>query len=258
MAARPPAVNPVDFKPLGLTPIAFMVATFVLLAVVLLGGVVLRMARERSAVSNIGGEVVGVVGRPGSGKTYWCVRLAYSRLKAGANVATNFTMTLPPELAARWQPFTGWEDLMDLHDCVVIIDEAHLMAPSHKSWSLPDEARWKLSQCRRFGLDVYWVSQHESRVNIALRQLTNYVWMCNSFRHGKSFRARCYEPEKLGKEGKHLEIRRYKFDPEIGKLFDSWQILTGSTVMGADENQAKMRQLATEHNARRAGRGGGS
>ena len=42
------------------------------------------------------GKVVGIVGRMGSGKSYFAVRMAYKRMMAGANVRTNFTMKLDP------------------------------------------------------------------------------------------------------------------------------------------------------------------
>lgn len=244
----------IEFRPFGLSPLVCMAGCFVLLVVVLvMRGVLVRASEKKSPVT--AGLVIGVVGRPGSGKTYFAARTAYERLEAGARVVTNFSMTLPPEWEGRWQQWSGWDDVGRLQDCVVVLDEAHLIAPSTQGFALPDVARWWLSQVRRFGCEMIWISQNEMRVSKTLRDLTNYIWVANSYRHGKSFKLRLYEPEKLGKPDQHLELRRYRFDPKIGRIFDSWEILGGTETRDAAAG-ARIRQLADERNAhRRTGTG---
>lgn len=191
-------------------------------------GLVIVVADHRTASKQgdrTSGKVVGVVGRMGSGKSYFAVRMAYTRIKAGATVVTNFTMNLPPELADRWRRFDGWESMLDLEDCVVIIDEAHLWAPSSEHRNFPMIARWKMAQARKFGLDVYWISQHEDRVNRTLRDLTNMIYVCQSYFDGKYFSAKGYEPEKLRRKDQHIDRRGYRFDLAIASLYDTLEIL---------------------------------
>jgi len=171
------------------------------------------------------GKVVGIVGRMGSGKSYFAVRMAWTRIQAGATVVTNFSMNLPPELQHRWIRFDGWESMLHLEDCVVIIDEAHLWAPSSEHRNFPMIARWKMAQARKFGLDVYWISQHEDRVNRTLRDLTNMIYVCNSFFGGKYFSAKGYEPEKLRRKDQHIDRRGYRFDLAVAELYDTLEIL---------------------------------
>lgn len=230
----------------------------VVVVIVVVGGLavllgVLGARRERRVAATGGsGKVVGIVGRMGSGKSYMAVRMAYRRLQAGANVCTNFSMRLPDELAARWTQFRGWEDFAVLEDAVVIIDEAQLYAPSNKTLVFPNVARWKLAQARKFGLDVYWISQHEARVNTIIRDLTHMVYVCRAYAGGKFFVAYGYEPEDLRKEGKHIDRQSYRFDLAVGQMYDTLQILDADDhLVVKDASMAAAQELGRAYNERR-------
>lgn len=215
------------------------------LAVVLLD----HRAAQRSG-DRTSGRVIGVVGRMGSGKSYFAVRMAHNRMRAGAQVVTNFSMTLPAELAGKWRQFNGWEQFAELEDCVVIIDEAHLYAPSSQHLHFPMIARFKLAQARKFGLDVYWISQHEDRVNRTLRDLTNMIYVCRSFFDGKYFSANGYEPEKLRRKDEHIDRRGYRFDASIANLYDTLEILDVDEHVA--QGMAGARKIGQARNAKRA------
>jgi hypothetical protein len=191
------------------------------------------------------GRVVGIVGRMGSGKSYFAVRMAYRRLLAGANVCTNFTMQfeqlcdragcehedcIAAQLAGRWRRFVGWEQLIELEDCIVIVDEAHLYAPSNKTLSFPDDARWKLSMARKYRLDLYWLTQHENRVNTVLKDLTNMMYVCASWFSAAFFTAKGYEPEHMRRKDKHIDRKVYRFNLKIAKLYNTLEILEADGV----------------------------
>lgn len=234
------------------------VIKIVVAVIVLVGGLatvlgVLGARSERAAGRTGGsGQVVGVVGRMGSGKSYMAVRMAHQRLLAGANVCTNFSMKLPPELSDRWTQFVGWDDFATLENCIVIIDEAQLYAPSNKTLQFPTVARWKLAQARKFGLDVYWITQHENRINSILRDLTNIIYVCAAFAGGKFFTAYGYEPENVRKKGEHIDRKSYRFDLKIGELYDTLQILDADDhLVKKDESMQQARKLGRQYNARR-------
>jgi hypothetical protein len=255
--------------------------------VVPLGALLFANHRMNASSTSTGGDgkVVGIVGRMGSGKSYMAVRMALGRLKRGANVVTNFSMDLAdadrvnacwkatrrvgwgsrlrrvskevdlPRRRVRallgvrgsWRMFRGWEQFAELEDAVVIIDECHLYAPSNKTVVFPDVARFKLSQARKFRLDVYWCSQHENRVNSVLKDLTNMIYICNSWYSGWWFSAKGYEPEKMRRKNQHLDRKGYRFDLGVAELYDTLEVLAADDhlVVGA---MVRAHELADAHN----------
>lgn len=213
-----------------------------------------------------GGMVVGVVGRMGSGKSMFAVRMAYKRLMAGANVASNFSMTfdhlcavkgcehedkdtcVSARLASRWRRFVGWEQIVELEDCVVIVDEAHLYAPSNKGASFPDDARWKLSMARKYRIDLYWITQHEARVNSVLKDLTNMMFVCNSWFGAAVFTAKGYEPENMRRKDKHIQRVIYRFNAKVAKLYNTLEILEADGVHVG--KGTRINELAQARNAK--------
>jgi hypothetical protein len=216
------------------------------------------------------GKVVGVVGRMGSGKSYFAVRMAYRRLGRGENVCSNFTVNTERLRGRRrwwlpftrvkttfgtWTPFYGWEQIAELENCVVIVDEAHLYAPSSKSLQFPMVARWKLSMARKFGLDVYWISQHEDRVNRSIRDLTNLIYVCNAWFDHLAFSAKGYEPEKVRRKDQHVDRRFYFFSKYIASLYDTLEVLQVDEHLG-DESIDRAHAIGNRYNDARRRRGG--
>lgn len=222
------------------------------------------------------GRCIGVVGRMGSGKSYMAVRMAYKRLRAGDDVWSNFSMHLAhsdacarddrgelvcrkpvPKVAGKVHRFTGWDEFAEIDNAVVIVDEAHLLAPSSQHLHFPNVARWKLSQSRKFGLDVYWVSQHEDRVNRTLRDLTNLIYVCHSYFDGLWFTARGYEPENLRKKDRkgknlHIDWQFYSFRRKIAQLYDTLEVLDADEHLRGDD-MSRAREIAAGWNLRRTG-----
>lgn len=256
---------------------------------VFLGIVAFFTLRTKENVSRtLGGKVIGITGRMGSGKTYMSVMLAYQHLMAGHDVRTNFTMKLEPRfyepristtgvwtdegkraaehgyiaqwqhclprVSVPWEYFTGWDQFADLSNCVVTIDEAQLYAPSYKPLAFPLIARWKLAMARKFHLDVYWISQHEDRVNSTLKHLTNIIYVCNAWLGGGYFSAKGYEPEYVRRKGKHIARKSHKFKLENAQLYDTLEILTPDEHLGDEKQSAKLDKiegLASAYNKRK-------
>lgn len=251
-----------------------------------------RRMNAQTAPKGGSGKVVGIVGRMGSGKSYMAVRMAYRKLKRGANVVTNFTMNLDGRelvngyaaqgrknkwiarelscqtaffggdpfpvgrvrvlrgMTGEWRMFRGWDQFAELENAVVIVDEAHLYAPSNKSMVFPDVARFKMSQARKFRLDVYWITQHENRVNSILKDLTNMMYVCRSFLTGALFAVKGYEPEHMRKKGKHLERLAYRMNTHIAGLYNTLEILAADDHLMKSESMQKAHKVAAGYMAR--------
>lgn len=153
-------------------------------------------------------------------------------------------------ITGQWRMFRGWDQFAELENAIVIIDEAHLYAPSNKSLTFPDVARFKMSQARKFGLDVYWVTQHEGRVNSILKDLTNMMFVCRSFMSGAWFSVKGYEPEHMRRKGKHLERQFYRLNVAVAGLYNTLEILAADDHLMKSESMQKAHKVAAGYNAR--------
>jgi len=194
----------------------------ILFTLLFLGLVVFRGAERRQA-KRTSGKVVGIVGRMGTGKSYLAVSMAYDRLRQGVDVASNFKLDVS-DLGGRWAPFSSLDQLAELKNCVVIIDEAHLMLPSHLGAKLPMIARQALAHARKQGLDVYWISQHETRVAKVLRDLTSFIVKCEKV--GSWHIYRTYDADEYGRaDAKSLRWQMTRRKRRIMALYDTAEII---------------------------------
>lgn len=197
--------------------------------------------------------IEGYVGRPGSGKSYTMTARALEACNEGRQVYCNFTLRHPN--AER----IAIEDLLDagMPPGLVLIDEAHLWFPARLSMKLPPSLLMKLSQTRKMGWDLIWIAQHETRVDKVLRDVTNWLWLCNHWLPGMGggwFTATCWEPEKFRKPKKHAQRSVRRFDQSIADAYDTFESLVvadhvaqvkdhyGSGVRDAQGNLVRLRR----------------
>ncbi len=137
--------------------------------------------------------ISGYIGRPGSGKTYTLTELVLRAANSGRDVFTNYPVVHPNV----WQ--FGPRQLLDLPPGLVVIDEAHLWFASRQSLRLPISWLQGMSQTRKKGWDLLWSTQHESRVDRVIRDVTSWMWLCTAWfnwgGHPMIFRAQSWEPE---------------------------------------------------------------
>jgi hypothetical protein len=112
-------------------------------------------------------------------------------------------------------------------------------------------ARFKLSMARKFLLDVYWISQHENRVNSVLKDLTGYIYLCQSWMSGGFFTAKGHEPEKMRKKNQHLERVGYRFNLHVAELYDTLEVLSPDEHLMESAGMAKALEVGEAHNAGR-------
>lgn len=243
---------------------------------------VLVVIMRSTGVDAQSGKVIGIIGKMGSGKSFFAVRMAYQRMLRGAEIYTNFSMNLGPthetpcgdkcqakgrrpgrcrcvkhcpcQLAGRWHRFEGWEQFATITNAVVIIDEADLYAPAYDAKAIPDYIKWKLKMCRKHKVDLYWIAQSETQVSRILRlTLTNEIRVCQSWFGGKLFTAKTYPPAHVGRAKKHTGRSGFLMRSNVAGLYDTLETIRGNED-GGDGTMAQANALADAHESGRAGR----
>lgn len=191
--------------------------------------------------------IEGYIGRPGSGKSYTLSARGFEEAESGRQVFANFGLNHP-----NVEPITI-EDLTDprMPPGLILIDEAHLWFPARLSMKLPPSLLMRLSQTRKMGWDLIWCAQHETRVDKVLRDVTNWLWLCNAWgssnaggaEHPAFFTALCFEPEKFRKRKAHAQrvVRRFRMD--VASHYDTKESLqVASHVLALQDHYAKGRK----------------
>lgn len=138
-------------------------------------------------------------GKLGVGKSYWAVRDVWKQVVRGKDCYVNFpinfdsyyhyrTSGLRGLLWALWIRFTFgnrkfgrvyyWETLEDfyqLRNAEVYFDEAHMAIEARDFAKLPRSFKVKLTQSRKYGLNLHFISQHQGQIDIAVRRLANDI-----------------------------------------------------------------------------------
>lgn len=159
------------------------------------------------------------VGKLGAGKTYAMVADARREFLARlCQVYTDMRSLRFPE--QQFLAIDRLEDLRDVRSGLILLDEAQIGLSSRFWQKVPADVLHALAQLRKNGLDLYYTTQDLSRVDNQLRQITNEVVTCHRFR-GFFIRQHRNEGQKRGGG-----ISLSRFDPKIGELYDTLEVLT--------------------------------
>jgi len=110
------------------------------------------------------------VGLPGSGKSLHGVARLLKEKSKGRQTLANFHSQ-----TGKWE-FALWADMAEAGNCFVVIDEAHMWF-SARTWTKTQQGELSVfQQHRKEGIDLVWIAQHESRVDVAVRELTAFIW----------------------------------------------------------------------------------
>lgn len=167
--------------------------------------------------------IEGYIGLPGSGKTYTIV----DRVLREANdrpVFSNFHIA--HENVTVYKP----DDVLDLPPGLIVMDEAHLYMPARGSLQLPMSWLALFSQTRKRGWDLLWSTQHENRVDRVLRDVTNWLWLCEARKWPwddrgtvRAFVAKCYSPEGFRRpDGYQYPVTRF-FRQRVADAYDTFE-----------------------------------
>lgn len=178
--------------------------------------------------------IEGYIGRPGSGKSYTLTARALELADRGRTIFANYPINYK-----NCYTFTA-EMLLDLPPGVIVIDEAHLWFSSRAALKLPPSWLAMLSQTRKNGWDLLWCTQHESRVDRIIRDISSWMWLCTawfkSHGHPVMFRAECYEPEFFRRTKYKMQTRTRFFSQKVATAYDTFERLATAAHLNSDKD----------------------
>ncbi|MHB0929266.1 MAG: zonular occludens toxin domain-containing protein [Candidatus Nanopelagicales bacterium] len=170
--------------------------------------------------------VHGYTGLWGSGKTFVAVQAARAAaLKYGVPVVSNLELRYP-DPGLKTILVEDFEELMDYSDCVLLLDEIGILAPSRLYQKLKPRILVRWAQMRKYRIhEVFWTSQTLARVDTVIRELTWDVVEMTSFRRLGFFAGVRYVGalgvrQKVGVE--FYGVRRRVFD-----WYDTMAVISG-------------------------------
>lgn len=125
--------------------------------------------------------IVAIVARRGYGKTLLMRKLAQMYYDAKVPIFANFSMDIPHyeidfNEIATFPPY--------LHDCVLLIDEAHVGTDAYNFWSkIVKDITDFITQTRKLRITLYYSTQVFTQVAKRLRDQTDYVFECELARY---------------------------------------------------------------------------
>mgnify|MGYP003821981595 FL=1 len=183
--------------------------------------------------------VIGFVGLPGSGKTYYVTKLALDDIKKGIKVYSNFYIvgaTMYDDLetvltsiekeitleqgsfVASGKPFYDFKPTKT----TVIIDEINLVCPARFWDTFNPKLAYFWSQSRKLGLNLYWTAQHQDRVDKIVREITNYIWKVKTFYFGYHL-ASLYDIIKIdSQKAISLERKLFRIHKDVYQNYDTF------------------------------------
>lgn len=119
-----------------------------------------------------------ILGRQGSGKTLMLVKLAEDYLKRGKSIYSNVHLNFKYNKLK-------YDDIINcrLNDCIVILDEIHLLLSARRSLSKLNQEICDnfLSMARKQNTEIYGTTQTARKVDIRYREEADYIYKCTKY-----------------------------------------------------------------------------
>lgn len=169
--------------------------------------------------------IIGIVGLPGSGKTYFAVRRLYrSALENPSRLIVSNVRSLWFPFPARIRYVDSLEECFSLRDCLLFLDEVHIWFSSrdYRSHGRIYDA-W-VSQLRKSNVDLLYTSQALMGVEKLLRDRTDMIYCVSSFFRLGFFTFRSYwgaPPPERRRRMRPATLGFYIFNPLIASCYDT-------------------------------------
>lgn len=190
----------------------------------------------------------GYVGLPGAGKTYTMVEDAWKQFRESPRqIYTNMSGLRCPEAIY----VDGLDGLLHVSNGLVLFDEIGVSLSSRYWQGVSRDLLMRFAQVRKNGLDLFWTSQHENRVDAVMREITNEY--CRCARTGPLVVRATWLPE----DKKNCLSRRVnKLNKQVYELYDTLEVIGthgGSVGRGAAAlSTVERRRARGEHDRRKA------
>lgn len=119
-------------------------------------------------------------GMPGEGKTYWMTKDALKQVKRGRKLLTNYPI-IDPATGKCFPMYKQIHEIFEAKNCLILMDEASLMAPAQFWNRIPFEVMAHWRQHRKAGTDIWYTAQDMDDVSNQLRRVTQYENQCSRF-----------------------------------------------------------------------------
>ncbi len=163
--------------------------------------------------------IQGIVGLPGSGKTYYLSKLGLEAMKKGKKVYSNYKL----EGAINYKELT---ELINVDDALILVDEINILCPSRKWDLLPTELLYWWSQTRKQQLDIYWTAQHQDRVDKAIKEVSAFIFKINALPFGIRIIQK-FLPEQIGKaKRERFGFNIFLLKKNVFKKFNTYERIT--------------------------------
>lgn len=190
--------------------------------------------------------IVGIVGKPGSGKSLLLSQLAVRSLLDGHDVYTNFNLRwlnvllyawrrsgkswqgwkgAAAQVPGRWRIIRTYSQMGEVAEGRLYFDEAHIWLWSRAWQALPRDVISWWSQSRKHGVDVWWAAQRMNSVDAHVRELTSEVIHCRRIFETMRF---IYQREDMESSDRGRRIwgrKLMKLDPALADCYDTREIL---------------------------------
>jgi len=175
-----------------------------------------------------------ISGKVGAGKTYYCVKLAKYFLERGVNVYSNILIdfkNLKPakKLFKKYALGTLYywnnlEQFIHIDNGIILFDEAASVFEPRLWYNLPYEHRIKFQQHRKDKLDIYLTAQNFNRLDIIIRQLTNFVIEIKYIKALRLFIAHTIEPQDYNnKKPKIIKREMFFLNKELANSYNTYE-----------------------------------
>lgn len=178
--------------------------------------------------------VHGFIGGWGTGKTYAAVLEArrYAK-KYHVPIVSNLELRYPEKDGITVIVRDSIEEIMDSHDCILLLDEIGVLMPSRFYGKLLAQTAFRWAQLRKYRVyEVLWTTQSLARVDTLVRELTWDFTEMRSYRLMGFFGGMQFQGMSLTAKQK-IGFRFFWVNKEVYAWYDTMAVIGNDHLLEA-------------------------